>query len=475
MTPLLQTPKPHVSVSSTDINDARFLVQPGQGFDGVVLVEGDETYCTGSLLQDGLHILTAAHCFDTGDRPNLNPDPSLTTIRFDLPKGSQGVAVAQIFVHPDWKSGADDDNDLAIVRLARSAPDTADRYELYTTTNEIGKTFTRVGYGTSGTGVKGEVSEEDALIKRFGTNTYDALGDIYTQIPATLPGESLKPNNSPGLQLAYDFDNGSPTNDALGRDYGLVNLGTDREVGTSRGDSGGPAFIDGKIAGLASYGVSTAADLDFVSEEAKPDSNNTSFGELFADVRVSAYLGWIGSTLARSRSGNDTMIGTSRADTLFANQGDDTVTALGGDDVVLAGMGNDVVTGDDGDDRLGGNQGDDTIDGGAGNDIAVGGQDDDTIYGGAGDDWLSGDRGRDVLTGGDGADRFQFSAISEVEIITDFSDGVDGLGLSGLSFADLAIGSDGGGGTVITSVVYPTLNVVIQNVDPGAITIADFR
>jgi Ca2+-binding RTX toxin-like protein len=254
-----------------------------------------------------------------------------------------------------------------------------------------------------------------------------------------------------------------------------VNLGIDREIGTSRGDSGGPAFIDGKIAGLASYGTSTAADIDFVSEDAERDSNNTSFGELFADVRVSAYLGWIGSTLGQSKSGNDTMIGTSRADTLFANQGDDTVAALGGDDVVLAGQGNDVITGDDGDDQLGGNKGNDMIDCGAGNDIAVGGQDDDTLAGGAGDDLLSGDRGRDLLTGGDGADRFQFSTISEVEIITDFSDGVDGLSLSGLSFADLAISADGSGGTVITSAAYPTLNVVIQNVDPGAITIADFR
>jgi len=472
--PQVQTSHRRVSVSSNNINDPSFLVQPGQGFDGVVRLAGDGT-CTGALLQDGLHILTAAHCFDTNDStPNLNPDPSQLSIVFDLPSGQQTVAVAQIFVHSGYTAGDDDDNDLAIVRLAQSAPNEAERYELYTETNEVGKTFTRVGYGVSGTGATGELKDEEESIKRFGSNTYDALGDIYTQVASTLPGEPLKPNNSPGLQLAYDFDNNTVTNDALGRDFNQVNLGVDREVGTSRGDSGGPGFIDGKIAGVASYGISTGADIDFVSADAATDSNNTSFGELFADVRVSSYLDWIGLTLAQSRSGNDTMLGTTRHDTLFGNQGDDTLTALAGNDVALGGQGNDVITGSEGDDQLGGNKGNDTIDAGAGNDTIVGGQENDVISGGTGDDWLSGDRGHDTLTGGEGTDLFQYSANSEVEIITDFVDGVDYLSVSGLSFTDLTIGSDGSTGTVITSAANPALSVTLQNVNPGAITIADF-
>jgi Ca2+-binding RTX toxin-like protein len=472
--PLVQTPKPQVSIPSSTTSDPKFLVQPGQGFDGVVRLDGDGT-CTGALLQDGLHILTAAHCFDINDStPNLNPDPSKLSIVFDLPSGQKTVAVAQIFVHPGYTAGNDDDNDLAIVRLAQSAPNEAERYDLYTETNEIGKTFTRVGYGVSGTGSKGEIKDEEGSIKRFGSNTYDALGDVYTQVAATLPGEPLKPNNSSGLQLAYDFDNGTATNDALGRDFGLVNLGVDREVGTSRGDSGGPAFIDGKIAGVASYGISTGADIDFVSGDAAKDSNNTSFGELFADARVSSYLGWIGATLAQSRSGNDTMLGTTRDDTLFGNQGDDTITVFAGNDLVLGGQGNDVITGDEGSDILSGNKGNDTIQGGAGNDTIVGGQEDDGITAGAGDDRLSGDRGRDTLTGGEGADVFQFSINSEIEIITDFVDGVDRLSVIGLSFTDLTISSDGGTGTVITNTANPTLSVTLQTLSPGAVTIADF-
>jgi len=474
--PIAQTPRPRVSVSSDNINDPRFLVQPGQGFDGVVLVEGSDGSCTGSLMQDGLHILTAAHCFDIGEDspiPNLNPDPSQTTIRFDLPTGSQSVAVAQIYIHPDWTSGDDDDNDIAIIRLAQSAPDAADRYELYTETDEVGKTFTRVGYGNSGTGNGGEINDPNT-IKRFGTNIYDALGDTLAQTPATLPQDgALKPNNNPGLQLAYDFDNGNPANDAFARDYGIFFPVTGQEIGSSRGDSGGPAFIDGKIAGISSYGVSSAADLDFVSLDAETDSNNTSFGEIFADARVSSYLGWIGQTLGQSKSGDDIMNGTSRNDTLFANQGNDTVTAQGGNDLVLAGQGNDVVTGGDGDDLLGGNKGNDTVDGGAGNDAIVGGQQDDTIAGGAGNDTLSGDRGSDTLTGGDGADVFRFSAISDIEVITDFTDGVDRLSAVGLNFADLAI-SASGNNTTIASAAAPGLSVTLQNVAPGAINAADF-
>ncbi|MGD1902669.1 MAG: trypsin-like serine protease [Geitlerinemataceae cyanobacterium] len=472
--PVTQTPRPRVSISSDNINDPNFLVQPGQGYDGVVLLEIGDGTCTGALLEDGLHILTAAHCFDIDDNtPDLNPDPSQTSIRFDLPTGSQSIAAAQIFVHPDWTSGADDDNDLAIIRLAEPAPEAADRYAVYTDTDEVGKTFTRVGYGVSGTGNGGEIANEETSIKRFGTNIYDALGDVFTQAPASAPElGALKPNNDPGLQLAFDFDNGNPANDAFARDYGIVNPVTDREIGSSRGDSGGPAFIDGKIAGVASYGTSTAADINF-NTSGDADPNNTSFGELFADVRVSSYLGWIGATLGQSKSGDDTINGSNRNDTLFANAGNDTVTALGGNDLVLAGRGNDTVAGGDGDDLLGGNRDNDTIDGGAGNDAIVGGQQDDIIAGGAGNDTMSGDRGSDTLTGGDGADVFQFSAISDIEIVTDFTDGVDRLSAVGLTFADLTI-ANSGSNTLITSAAAPSLSVTLQNVSAGAIDASDF-
>ncbi len=76
-----------VAVSSTDFNDQRFIVPPGQ-YTGVVLLESkdeDGGACTGVLLKgaegegDGLYILTAAHCFCPGDS---------VTASFDLPDGN---------------------------------------------------------------------------------------------------------------------------------------------------------------------------------------------------------------------------------------------------------------------------------------------------------------------------------------------------------------------------------------------------
>ncbi|MEM9245090.1 MAG: hypothetical protein AAGA67_05030, partial [Cyanobacteria bacterium P01_F01_bin.153] len=227
----------------------------------------------------------------------------------------------------------------------------------------------------------------------------------------------------PGSQLGYDFDNGSPQNDAFGRDFGTPDLGLGQaEIGAAGGDSGGPAFINGQIAGIASYGgspESPGADLT--------PTNDTSFGEFFGDTRVSFYQGWIDVTLAQSNAGNDNFVGTSRADRLFSNAGNDTVQGGGGNDLIAAGRGGDVLLGSDGDDLMFGNRGPDSLDGGNGNDRMFGGRGFDTLTGGPGNDLLSGDRLRDVLTGGPGSDRFVLNpslsdgVVANADVITDFS------------------------------------------------------
>jgi Ca2+-binding RTX toxin-like protein len=414
------------------------------------------------LLDSGRHILTAAHCFNNDDETvNLKPNPAEYTVFFDLPTGQISVAVEAIFVHPNWTSDKVLNNDIAIIKLASTAPEAADRYELYPTPDEVGKTIVRVGYGSSGTGFQGQNENDLTSIKRIGQNRYDALTEIFNSPVFAV-------NVIPGTQLAYDFDNGQPANDAFGQEFGLNDLGVPREVGASSGDSGGPSFIDGKIAGVVSNGFSpTTPDIDFDGVD-----GNVSFGEYSVDTRVLAYAGYIAQTLSASRSGDDTILGTNRNDLLLGNRGNDRIEGLGADDIALGGRDSDVIFGGDGNDGLGGNIGSDVVQGENGNDTLFGGQDSDTLTGGTGNDLLSGDLGNDVFTGGEGGDRFDFQTIDGIDIITDFTDGQDLIGLKGgLTLAQLAIVQIGND-TVMTTA--SGLSISLQGVNIAAISSADF-
>ena len=68
------------------------------------------------------------------------------------------------------------------------------------------------------------------------------------------------------------------------------------EIGIGPGDSGGPGFIDGKIAGVHSFGFTHFCEgvtngTDFSC------GLNSSFGEMSGDTRVSYYAGWIGDVV----------------------------------------------------------------------------------------------------------------------------------------------------------------------------------
>lgn len=76
-----------------------------------------------------------------------------------------------------------------------------------------------------------------------------------------------------------------------------------------------------------------------------------------------------------------------------------------------------------------GGRGDDVINGGGGDDDFAGGKGNDMVNGGGGADTIRGDAGRDVLTGGEGADLFVFGRKDGFDVITDFEDGVDLIGL----------------------------------------------
>ncbi|MGF1673455.1 MAG: choice-of-anchor Q domain-containing protein, partial [Rivularia sp. (in: cyanobacteria)] len=202
--------------------------------------------------------------------------------------------------------------------------------------------------------------------------------------------------------------------------------------------------------------------------------------------------------------------GTSGNDRLRGSAEDDIIDGGAGNDFLFGFAGNDTLTGGDGNDNLYGGEGDDSIDGGdgfdtlretadtdfilsdgtlesnatgtdtftniervvlnggdeantidasnyggsaflygrGGNDTLIGGDGNDNLYGGEGDDTLIGGGGNDRLYGGDGKDTFVISSLTGRDVIYDFENGVDLIGLSDdLTFEDLLFKSSGSNGS----------------------------
>ncbi len=261
-------------VGATAIPDP--IVAPS-AYDGVVEIVGPKNAIgSGSLLYDGMHILTAAHVVSapdkTTERSNGQVDSGtfkvyffLTSsigsgIEFDVP--SSAVTIA-----PGFDGSAADGNDLAILQLPSAAPAGAQHYDLYRGANDFGPSspnFTLVGYGLTGTGTSGATSMPGDVYndKREGQNHFDTT-------------------DASGKILNFDFDDGTAANNHLG-DLGLGAS----EAMMASGDSGGPDLVGNQIVGVHSY-----------TTVQQPDCG---FGTIGSSVRVSQYAGWIDGIINNS-------------------------------------------------------------------------------------------------------------------------------------------------------------------------------
>jgi Ca2+-binding RTX toxin-like protein len=152
----------------------------------------------------------------------------------------------------------------------------------------------------------------------------------------------------------------------------------------------------------------------------------------------------------------------------------------------LNGDGNaNVLKGKGGADTLNGNGGNDTLDAGSGttNDNLYGGAGNDTLYGTSGDNTLDGGTGADTITSGSGSDTIVIrsgdggSSITDADILKDFSDTNDIIGLSGLNYSDLTV--EQGTGSYSSHVVVKKKDtgeflIIIQNTSLSSINDADF-
>jgi hypothetical protein len=222
-------------------------IPPGGNFDGVVHVNaGANSLGTGALLYTGTDILTAAHCVTGGTGKQARPDG--VTVQFDMPSGPVVIPVpaSDIFIHPSFTGNFLDGYDIAVIHLPVVPPFAAQRYQLYQTPpgfdpnsspmQELGQEFELVGYGLTGTGTTGAQLDTQGS-KRAGANT------VESAMSSTLEPGWTGPDLS---AWAYDFD---ATPDAT--DNPAV---SDGEAMNAEGDSGGPNFINGQLAGLTDAG-----------------------------------------------------------------------------------------------------------------------------------------------------------------------------------------------------------------------------
>ncbi|MEN9931742.1 MAG: hypothetical protein RIS17_315 [Pseudomonadota bacterium] len=289
---------------------------------------GSAFICSGSLMADGRSIATAAHCVSDGAG---TANPVRTTVHFFngnpdqravAPGASETRSVTAYFVHPEYTGEVIDQNDIAILRLNREAPASAQRYDLYTNGDLTGRQFNVAGYGTRSTvgGAAGNTAPAGARtgFLREGDNIYDyAWGNslfqgFFTDRDAN--GENFFGTAEVEFSYISDFDNGTFAQDqsrrianALGlgaignanfNNQGIGSTGLNvigdvslREVGIAGGDSGGPGFIDGKLASINSYGLTFGANFgDFGG------GLNSGWGEFSGYVPVYIHTDFIAST-----------------------------------------------------------------------------------------------------------------------------------------------------------------------------------
>ena len=112
------------------------------------------------------------------------------------------------------------------------APPRIEQYEINRNKKEIGKVFTKVGYGYIGVGTKGQNETSNSEAKIYsGQNRDNALIDVLKE--ATEPDMSELVFSS---QLIFDFDDGTAERDTLGRHFSrLTDRGLEKnEIATAR-------------------------------------------------------------------------------------------------------------------------------------------------------------------------------------------------------------------------------------------------
>ena len=282
-----------------------------------------------------------------------------------------------------------------------------------------------------------------------------------------------------------------------------------------------PLSMPGESADSSDLTVYGYGGFDVIDMSARTGADKVDAGS-GDDIVYVSYADYADYALLDGGAGTDTLFFTStnsaitytlntspttNFETVYASSGDDSLTGDTGDNRLVGYMGSDILTGGAGNDELYGHfpgvgnppRYENVVDS---NDTLYGGAGDDALYGGAGDDILDGGTGRDVLSGegsasGDGStysdepqelwggpagsDTFVTRAgdgstdLAQADVITDFGDGSDQIGLDGINYNELTIAQGTGDNANDTIVSYGAEYLfIIKNVSVSNITDLDF-
>src|SRR5262249_34331755 len=176
--------------------------------------------------------------------------------------------------HPNWTGDINDGYDIAMLTLPSLAPSGpaglgARGYGLYTDVDEEEKQFEFAGFGKTGTGDTGGMEGTQGTGLRYGYNRFD----VRTK-PVPFIGSDTG--------LAFDFDDGDVLHNTLAPWGSPKTPVKDGDSMLGKGDSGGPSFLKGLVAGVAS-GLASITDPDPEGE----------FGDIGVVERVSLHKDWI--------------------------------------------------------------------------------------------------------------------------------------------------------------------------------------
>ncbi|MEH2135812.1 phytase [Nostoc sp.] len=287
-------------------------------------------------------------------------------------------------------------------------------------------------------------------------NTLALINDNDFNITGNTPAEKLGilelPNNLTTAQPTFPNGFGSSNSDTVNLEPGQF---------FSAGD--GADLVEGTHDNTILAG--NGDDIVLAGSESSVSGN---------DGNDQIFIGQNGAaenTNADGGNGDDviTVVEANGVNNLFGGEGNDTLTIIEGSrQSLFGGLGNDTLTSNGSNNRLYGGSGDDKLFSNV----------NDSLFGGDGDDVLfAGQGGSNRLSGGAGADQFWIANASlpaSKNIITDFTIGIDKIGLGGIGvtqFSAIALLQQGSDTLVKTG---NTELVLLQGITSTSLTVNDF-
>ncbi|SLN56759.1 Bifunctional hemolysin/adenylate cyclase precursor [Roseivivax jejudonensis] len=304
-----------------------------------------------------------------------------------------------------------------------------------------------------------------------------------------VPGDSVQGTDGDDTLTATVNDDtvtGGGGNDTIDGDFGddgVFGQDGDDVLDGGRGNDNiaGSVGNDAITGGSGRDSIGGGEGNDSIAGETGDDTIGGGVG----DDRID---GGAGDDVLAAGAGDDGIIGGAGNDTIGGSYGSDSVGGGSGDDSLGGGFGMDLVEGGDGNDSIGGGEGNDTVRGDDDDDFLAGGGRNDIVDGGEGNDTINGGSGNDTLTGGSGADQFNWistdNIAGDVDVVTDFEDGVDTLLFAGVANAPgsglagrvetLSIDDTTFNGQAAAEIEYEGQTVVLLGVSADALGVDDF-